>query len=336
MAGFPTPQADSTPPEKSHGKLAELLAGISDDSLREVVQKALKNTKATGAAIALGSPQAMVSRATAGDCPCEIAVKINSESGLTGLCVSSGMLQYCMNTELDARVDADACRELGIAAIMVAPVFYRDQVLGLIEVFSQRPYAFGARDLQALEALSQEFCANLWLSLESTRDTIQGVRSASSRRTGKRNQHHFLARLGRISLYTVAVVACFLIGLRWGWKLTDPMTNSARGRVALISTVPGLSPQVSLSHLVEGALLHRVDPTYPEDALRQRIQGQVVLQIRIGKDGFVYDAKVIRGESRLSQAALDAVRQWRFTPYRMNKKPFDVVAQITLEFSLVK
>jgi protein TonB len=72
------------------------------------------------------------------------------------------------------------------------------------------------------------------------------------------------------------------------------------------------------------------------DALRQRIQGQVVLQVRISKDGLVYGAKAIRGEPILSQAAVEAMRQWRFSPYRMNDKPFDVAAQITFKFSLVK
>jgi TonB family protein len=60
------------------------------------------------------------------------------------------------------------------------------------------------------------------------------------------------------------------------------------------------------------------------------------LQVRIGKDGCVYDTKVIRGDPMLSRAALEAVRQWCFTPYTMNKEPFDLPAQITLEFSLVK
>jgi TonB family protein len=244
------------------------------------------------------------------------------------------MIQSCANTKLDARVDANACQELGVAAIIVAPLFCQDQLLGLIEVFSRRPYAFGMRDLQALEALAEGFCANLRLSAESTNGTVHEVRSVSDTLGGERNQH--FARILKISLYAAVVVACFLIGLRWRWKLTDPTANSAKGHVTLISTVPVVSPQVSRSHLVEGALLYRVDPTYPEDALRQRVQGQVVLQIRIGKDGFVYDTKVIRGDPMLSRAALEAVRQWRFTPYTMNKAPFDLAAQITFEFSLVK
>jgi protein TonB len=70
--------------------------------------------------------------------------------------------------------------------------------------------------------------------------------------------------------------------------------------------------------------------------LRQRIQGQVGLEVRIGKDGLVYVATATRGEPILSQAAVEAVRQWRFSPYRMNDKPLDMAAQITFEFSLVK
>ena len=334
MAGLSISRTDSNPPRRSSSQPSELLDFISSDFLREMVQKAVKNTRATGAAIVLGRPEEMVCRATAGECPSQVGAKINSASGLTGLSASSGKIQYCMNTDLDARVDAEACRELGIAAIMVAPLFWQDQLLGLIEVFSHRPYAFGMRDLEVLEALSEGFRANLRLNVPSTNETIHEV-SVSNSLAGWRNQAHSV-RVKRVSSYTVAVVACFLIGLSWGWKLTDPMTDSVKGKVTLISTIPTASPQVSLSHLVEGTLVHRVDPTYPEDALQRRIQGQVVLDTRIGKDGFVYDAKVIRGEFTLSQAALGAVRQWRFTPYMMNKKPVDLAAQVTLEFSLVK
>ena len=334
MAGLSISRTDSNPPRRLSAKPSELLDFISNDFLREMVQKAVKNTRATGAAIALGRPEEMVCRATAGECPSQVGAKINSASGLTGLSASSGKIQYCMNTDLDARVDAEACRELGIAAIMVAPLFWQDQLLGLIEVFSQRPYAFGMRDLEVLEALSEGFRANLRLNVASTNNTIQKVRSFSSS-GGEGNQDHF-ARVNKISFYTVAVVACFLVGLSWGWKLTDPMTDSVKGKVTLISTIPTASPQVSLSHLVEGTLVHRVDPTYPADALQRRIEGQVVLDTRIGKDGFVYDAKVIRGEFTLSQAALGAVRQWRLTPYMMNIKPVDLAAQVRIEFSLVK
>jgi GAF domain len=263
MAGFLISRTDSNPPRQSSAKLPEPVECVSNDYLHEIVQKAVQNTRATGAAIALGHPEEMVCRATAGECPSDIGAKINSASGLTGLSASSGMIQHCMNTELDPRVDAEACRELGIAAIIVVPLFCQDHLLGLLEVFSQRPYAFGMRDLQVLEALSEEFRANLPRNVESTDETIHEVRSVSN----------ISARVKKISFYMAAVVTCFLVGLSWGWKLTDPMTDSVKGKVTLIFTVPAASPQVSLSHLVEGTLVHRVDPTYPEDAWQRRIHG---------------------------------------------------------------
>src|SRR5260370_22436547 len=70
------------------------------------------------------------------------------------------------NTALDSRVDAAGCRDLGVSAIIVAPLLLQDRVLGLIAVFSRRPYAFGMRDLQALQDLAEKFTANLQLSAE--------------------------------------------------------------------------------------------------------------------------------------------------------------------------
>jgi TonB family protein len=330
---------DSSPIDASIDASTEQLNCVSNHLLREIVQQALQATHATGAAIALEQQGELICRAVAGDSASEIGTRINLGSDPTGVCASSGTMQLCSNTELDSQVDADACRELGVRAIMVVPLLHQDQLLGLIEVFSRRPYAFGKRDLQALQDLAEKFTANLQLSAElanaNTGHESPGVRAASDPLGGERNKGHF-AGMQKFGLYTIAVIACVLIGFYWAWKPLDPITNPAKGQVTLISTVPAVPARLSVSHVVEGTLLHRVDPTYPMDALRQRIQGQVVLQVRISKDGSVYGAKTIGGEPILSQAAVEAVREWRFSPYRMNDKPFDVAAQITFEFSLVK
>ena len=333
---------DSSPVDASidaSGASTELLNCVPNHLLREIVQRALQATHATGAAIALEQQGELICRAVAGDSASEIGARINTGSGPTGLCASSGIMQLCSNTELDSQVDADACRGLGVSAIMVVPLLHQGQLLGLIEVFSRRPYAFGKRDLQALQDLAEKFTANLQLSAESadanTGHESSGVRAASDPSGGEKNQSHF-AGMQEFGIYTFAIIACVLIAFYWAWKPVDLITNPAKGQVTLISTVPAVPARLSVSHVVEGTLLHRVYPTYPMDALRQRIQGQVVLQVRISKDGSVYGAKTIGGEPILSQAAVEAVREWRFSPYKMNNKPFDVAAQITFEFSLVK
>jgi GAF domain-containing protein len=134
---------------------------VPDELLREIVDKVVRDTQATGAAIAVGTAQEMICRATSGEHFSEVGSRVNTVSGLTGLCASSGMAQTCMNTLLDDRVDAEACRELGIGSIVVVPLFHQERLLGLIGMYSSRPYAFGNRDFTALEALREDFSAGL-------------------------------------------------------------------------------------------------------------------------------------------------------------------------------
>jgi len=159
--------APTDPSIDASGASTELLNGVPNHLLREIVQQALRATPATGAAIALEQQGELICRAAAGDFASEIGTMINTRSGFTGVCTSSGTMQLCSNTALDSRLDADACRKLGVSAIIVVPLLYQDQLLGLIAVFSQRPYAFGRRDLQKLQDLAEKFAANLQLSAES-------------------------------------------------------------------------------------------------------------------------------------------------------------------------
>src|SRR5450759_3788905 len=65
----------------------------------------------------------------------------------------------------------------------------------------------------------------------------------------------------------------------------------------------------------QGLLIYKVPPAYPPVAREARVQGTVVLQAVIGKDGTIQDLSVISGHPMLIQAALDAVKQWRYKPY---------------------
>lgn len=135
--------------------------------LQEIVQLALQATKATGAAIAVKQKGKLICLGAAGDAASEIGAMINAGSGFTGVCASSRTVLLCTNTMLDPRADADACRKIGVRAVIVVPLLQRHQLLGLMAVFSRRPYAFGVRDLQALQELAQKFTANRQVRVES-------------------------------------------------------------------------------------------------------------------------------------------------------------------------
>jgi periplasmic protein TonB len=86
--------------------------------------------------------------------------------------------------------------------------------------------------------------------------------------------------------------------------------------------------------VANGMLLQRVTPVYPPIAKAARVQGTVVLEATITKTGSIEGLKVISGPAMLQQAALDAVRQWRYRPYLLSGEPVEVETTVNVIFSL--
>ncbi len=83
-----------------------------------------------------------------------------------------------------------------------------------------------------------------------------------------------------------------------------------------------------------GLLIKKVTPNYPPLARQARIQGQVVLQAEISKDGTIQNLQLISGHPMLAPAAIEAVKQWRYKPYLLNGEPVAVETQVVVNFSL--
>ena len=77
-----------------------------------------------------------------------------------------------------------------------------------------------------------------------------------------------------------------------------------------------------------------IKPVYPAIAQSARVQGVVIIEATIGPNGAVQEAKVLRSIPLLDQAALDAVRQWQFTPTLLNGVPVPVIMTVTVNFTL--
>jgi periplasmic protein TonB len=118
------------------------------------------------------------------------------------------------------------------------------------------------------------------------------------------------------------------------------------GSLKVAPAVPDFSPKISPSLLAalepvglsadlsEKLLIQKVQPVYPDQAVRAGLQGLVVLQAAIGKDGLVHDLKLISGSWLLGQAACQAVRQWRYKPYFMNGHAVNAQTVVTVDFKL--
>jgi protein TonB len=85
---------------------------------------------------------------------------------------------------------------------------------------------------------------------------------------------------------------------------------------------------------VTGLLLKKTAPVYPPIAKAARVEGMVVLQATISASGTIENLRVVSGHPMLQQAALDAVRYWRYRPYLLNGQPVEVDTTVNVVFSL--
>jgi len=91
-------------------------------------------------------------------------------------------------------------------------------------------------------------------------------------------------------------------------------------------------PRISV--VMEGNLVHRVEPNYPAIAKLAGIEGTVVIQAIIGHTGAIEQEQIVSGHPLLARAALDAVRQWKYRPYWLDGEAVEVETEVTVKFVL--
>ena len=453
--------------------------------LNETVKQACWATGATDAFIVLELDGELVCRATTGTNAPELGERLNPEAGLSGACVKTRQMQRCEDAQSDPRADVEASRGLGISSVMILPLLRNNDLVGVFEVFSPRPSAFGQRDERALQELAQRALKNLqwaskprlasvpdasppvtrpeecdvaerekrgsesaavypelasylqWASeprLASVPDASPPVTRPEECDVAERetrgsesaaiypeqtspNGGRYLDVMNfalRVDVLTCAVLLCTLVGFYWGWHRatadytyksksahasrtqqqntsssnasasslpteaagnsasTDslPAVGTSRPRPAVatppagsllvyengkevfrkLPSAPGEkqsakegeaehsssaepAPAFALSPDVAESLVHRVEPDYPEEARRQGIQGTVVLDVHIGKDGAVDYVGLVSGQAVLAYAATSAVMQWRFKPHYVDGREVATRTRITLQFT---
>jgi protein TonB len=92
--------------------------------------------------------------------------------------------------------------------------------------------------------------------------------------------------------------------------------------------------RASASESPARSLIHKVDPEYPADAKAKQVQGPVVLDVVVSGDGAVKSVAVVSGDPLLTQAAIDAVKQWRYQPEPLNQQSLERRTRITVNFRL--
>ena len=140
---------------------AESLGSDLEALLALVASRSQSLLRASGAAIALAGKDSgtMICQASAGPSAPPLGATLQVGSGFSGECVRTGRMLRCDDAETDERVDRESCHDLGIRSMLAAPIRLRDRVVGLLEVFSTEPNAFGENDASVVQRFAETIVA---------------------------------------------------------------------------------------------------------------------------------------------------------------------------------
>ena len=136
---------------------------------------------------------------------------------------------------------------------------------------------------------------------------------------------------GREWIFLLLSVAILLAVLWWRWNRGWEDLESSLQKNEKTLRPP--QPQAHVpADVMEKLVTHRVDPDYPAGARAANLQGVIVLDVVVGRDGSVVGMHALNGPEILAQAAMDALRWWRFEPYRVEGRAVVVETTVAVEF----
>ena len=159
-----------------------------------VVERTLGLIEADGAAIELADGEEMVYRAGAGIAASQLGLRLKAEESLSGLCVKSGEILHCRDSESDPRVDRDACRMVGLRSMIVVPLRHECETVGVLKAMSRQPDKFSDIDVRALRLLSEVVAAAMYFAAKYNVDELF-YKATHDAMTGLANRAFYIERL---------------------------------------------------------------------------------------------------------------------------------------------
>jgi|HubBroStandDraft_6_1064221.scaffolds.fasta_scaffold64025_3 protein TonB len=219
-----------------------------------------------------------------------------------------------------AAVGSVTLLSLLLLALVVIPLFHPDTL----------PKRETLTTLYVLPAAAASNVTRLPVPRSTSRNTPTNMRIPSAVHTTQEAPAPPLDTAGGL----VGGVPGGVVGGIPGGVLSEVLRSTGSAPVLAKTSAPTPKRIRVPDRIAESNLVYDVAPKYPPEAGRARIEGMVVLLAVIGKDGTVEDVRVKSGLPVLAQAAIEAVKQWRYRPYFLNGEPVEVDSQITINFTL--
>ncbi len=164
---------------------AALTLELCGDQLAGIASTLQFSLHASAVAIALESEGGFVCRAAAGSPAPEVGSRVTSEDGITGECISRGTEIVCPDTQADARVNAAACRQLGIRSVLLVPLLSAGKVVGVVEAMSAYPNAFDQATVSLLQSAAHDIVSLVREPAASTADEMSAAATLKLRGTAE-------------------------------------------------------------------------------------------------------------------------------------------------------
>ncbi len=180
-------------------------ASLSEDqnlsaTLLLLAERARFLTSASGVAIAFGEGNSLICRASAGtDMPLKgspLALESGPASELMAECVNKRLPVICCDINSDSRVDADLCREQGIGSILIAPLVFENEAVGILQFFSPRESAFTDSDVQEAKRIADLILT----SIEEPEDLAEEANQSSDQTASPSALSRIRIKNGRVSI----------------------------------------------------------------------------------------------------------------------------------------
>lgn len=136
-------------------------AMAGDDVLSVILERTQRLTRSSGSVIEVLDGDEMVYAAATGSAEPSIGLRLSARTSLSGLCIRTHEVLRCDDAESDPRVDREASRRVGLRSMLVVPLFYREEPIGVLKVVSPEPAAYGDGDVRALELMATLIAASL-------------------------------------------------------------------------------------------------------------------------------------------------------------------------------
>lgn len=213
------------------------------------IQKLIES--ATGVVIELAEGHEMVYRAVSSEAKHLLGLRLQFNNSLSGLCIEQKITLYCEDSEVDSRVNREACRWVGLRSMAVVPLFFEEQTIGVIKIYSDQVSAFNEQDLHLLSLMSELIAAAMYHATKFSHQALYKL-ATQDHLTGLANRALFLDAL-RLNMKEATLLHTFMAVLiidMDGLKQINDQYGHRYGDIALIEISKRLDQNIRKNDLV--------------------------------------------------------------------------------------